>query len=186
LGGLIQGIDGDLYGTTEAGGASGFGTVFKMTLNGTLTTLHRFAGTDGANPWAGLIQATNGYLYGTTFAGGASSNCSGGCGTVFGITPKGVFTTLHSFIATDGFQPTAALVEANNGLLYGTTSDGGPPILNSFSYGTVFQMTSKGALAMIGFFIQRWNARHVALCRTDSSHRRGPLRDNIRGTVVDF
>jgi uncharacterized repeat protein (TIGR03803 family) len=70
--GLVQGTDGNFYGTTTQGGADGgYGTVFKITLSGTLATLHSFYGVDGADPIAGLVQATNGMLYGTTFSGGS-------------------------------------------------------------------------------------------------------------------
>ena len=76
----------------------------------TFTTLFSFNGTDGANSYAGLVQATDGNLYGTTYNGGTSSACgtSRGCGTVFKITPGGTLTTLHSFDATDGADPSAA------------------------------------------------------------------------------
>lgn len=77
---LVQATDGNLYGTTSAGGANGDGTVFQITRTGTLTTLHSFDGTDGATPYAGLFQATNGILYGATSGGGAN-----GDGTVFSL-----------------------------------------------------------------------------------------------------
>jgi uncharacterized repeat protein (TIGR03803 family) len=68
---LVQGFDGSLYGTTTSGGGNNDGTVFKVTPEGTLTTLHSFGdGTDGLYPYAGLVQATNGKLYGTTTEGG--------------------------------------------------------------------------------------------------------------------
>ena len=75
--GLVQGPDGNFYGTTQAGGASanctnGCGTVFKITAAGTLTTLHSFDGTDGSGPEGGLVLATDGNFYGTTYAGGAA------------------------------------------------------------------------------------------------------------------
>jgi uncharacterized repeat protein (TIGR03803 family) len=83
----MQGTDGSLYGTTFAGGTNGYGTVFKITLGGALTTLYSFCSmancTDGSYPTAGLVQATDGNFYGTTANGGSSSNCHGGCGTVF-------------------------------------------------------------------------------------------------------
>src|ERR1039458_4365214 len=80
LAGLVQATNGDLYGTASAGGANVYGTVFKITTSGTLTTLHSFDNTDGSYPDAGLVQATNGDLYGTASAGGANVY-----GTVFKI-----------------------------------------------------------------------------------------------------
>ncbi len=82
---LIQGTDGNFYGTTAYGGSTpNWGTVFKMTPNGEIRTLHQFELTDGAFVYAGLIQAPNGVLYGDTFGGGSSTACGTyGCGTVF-------------------------------------------------------------------------------------------------------
>ena len=74
-GALVQATNGDLYGTTQTGGANGDGTVFKITPSGKLTTLHSFAGPDGAGP-NGLIQAADGNFYGTTSGGGASGDGS--------------------------------------------------------------------------------------------------------------
>src|SRR5437667_2523939 len=91
--GLIQATDGNLYGTTEFGGAFFNGTVFKMTLGGVFTRLHSFAaGADGLKPLSALVQGVDGNFYGTTDAGG-----SGNSGTVFKITPAGATTILHSF-----------------------------------------------------------------------------------------
>ena len=153
---LIQATNGDLYGTTRFGGAGGSGTVFKITPSGTLTTVHSFDGTDGQQPQAGLIQATNGYLYGTTVGGGRNSCIATGygdvgCGTVFKITPSGTLTTIHSFCSQsgcpDGETPEAALVQATDGDLYGTTSYGG-----ANGYGTVFKITPSGKLTTLHSF----------------------------------
>ena len=100
---LVQGFDGNFYGTTFEGGAHGLGTAFKMTPGGKLITFYSFCGEascapDGAYPEAGLVQATNGNLYGTTYGGGANGNF----GTVFQITAGGKLTTLLSFDKTDG------------------------------------------------------------------------------------
>jgi uncharacterized repeat protein (TIGR03803 family) len=114
--GLVQAADGELYGTTAGGGADNYGTVFKITPSGTLTTLYSFCSqpandvcTDGAVPEAGLVQAADGNFYGTTEYGGAHSS-----GTVFRITPSGTLTTLYSFCSqsfcTDGYGPVAGLV----------------------------------------------------------------------------
>jgi uncharacterized repeat protein (TIGR03803 family) len=147
FGSLVQATNGYLYGATYEGGANSYGTIFKITPGGVLTTLHSFDSTDGANASSGLIQATNGYLYGTTYQGGASSVCPDGCGTIFKITPAGVFTTVHSFDEKDGTYPYAALIQATNGLLYGSTTSGG-----SFGYGTIFQITPAGALTTLVSF----------------------------------
>ena len=131
--GLVQATDGNFYGTTygtRENCQQGCGTVFKLTPQGTLTTLHSFSGGDGANPWAGLVQATDGNFYGTTFYGGTQ-----GFGTVFKITPSGTLTTLHSFDGSDGAYPEAGLVQATDGNFYGTTG-----------WGTVFKITPSGTL----------------------------------------
>jgi uncharacterized repeat protein (TIGR03803 family) len=121
LAGLIQAANGELYGTTTGGGANGQGTVFKITPDGTLTTLYSFCSlsgcADGLEPFAGLVQAPSGDFYGTTLGGGAS-----GVGTIFKMTPSGTLTTLHSFNGGDGAEPTAPLVQATNGDFYGTTT----------------------------------------------------------------
>ena len=145
--GLVQGSDGNFYGTTPSGGN---GTVFKITPSGTLTTLHNFDGTDGHNPQAGLIKATDGNFYGTTYSGGTSKYCSGGCGTVFKMTPSGSLTTLHSFSGTDGYNVAVGLVEGTDGNLYGTTVNGGAQ-----NVGVVYKITLSGTLTVLYSFCSR-------------------------------
>lgn len=140
--GLVQGADGNFYGTTSAGGTNNDGTVFKITSAGTLTTLYSFAGTDGSTPKGALVQASNGNFYGTTSLGGANS-----LGTVFQITPGGTLTTLYSFAGPDGASPGTGLIQANDGNFYGTTKSGG-----TNNDGTIFQITPGGALTTLHSF----------------------------------
>jgi uncharacterized repeat protein (TIGR03803 family) len=89
---LLQATDGNFYGTTYSAGAFGDGTVFQITTNGVLTTLHSFSGADGANPWAGLVQGRDGNLYGTTYQGGTDDG-----GVVFRVViPPGLISYAQS------------------------------------------------------------------------------------------
>jgi uncharacterized repeat protein (TIGR03803 family) len=142
--GLVQATNEDFYGTTVYGGANGFGTVFKITASGALTTLYSFCAvgsypncTDGAWPYAGLVQATNGDFYGTTSSGGAAKD-----GTLFKITPSGTLKTLYNFDSPGG--PHAALVQGTDGNLYGTAGSGGT--------GTAFKITLGGTLTTLYTF----------------------------------
>jgi uncharacterized repeat protein (TIGR03803 family) len=144
---LVQGTDGNFYGTTYLGGANDQGTIFKLSASGAFTTLHSFDGTDGSEPLAGVVQAANGDFYGTTYLGGSKNE-----GTVFKITPTGTFTTLHSFCSqtgcADGENPFAVLVLGTDGNLYGTTLGGG----GGKGFGTVFKITPSGTLTTLHSF----------------------------------
>jgi len=146
--GLVQGSDGNLYGTTYSGGntnlnsGGGYGTVFRISLSGTLTNLYSFSGSDGELPASGLIQGTDGNFYGTTEYGGTNS-CN--CGTVFRISSSGTLTTLYEFEGDDGRSPKyAPLVQGSDGRFYGTTWDGG-----TNGAGTIFQISSTGTLTTL-------------------------------------
>jgi uncharacterized repeat protein (TIGR03803 family) len=118
---LIKATDGNLYGTTETGGTVGFGTIYKITPNGVLTTLHSFAITDGSDPNSALVQANDGNFYGTTYAGGNIN-----VGTAFKITREGTLTTLLNFGSeTMGSSYPSGLIQATDGNFYGTTQTGG-------------------------------------------------------------
>ena len=217
---LVQGLDGNFYGTSVAGGSNRGGTAFGITPAGTLTTVRNFcvgqqltcselgavpytplllaengsfygtlftAGvtdavggtivrisptlgttklanicpqsscTNGANPRSGLIQAVDGNFYGTTSAGAnINTACSGGCGTIFKITPSGTVTNLHSFCSlsncADGSVPRNELVQGNDGSIYGTTSLGG-----ANGSGTVFKLASNGTLLTLHSFCHDTN-----------------------------
>lgn len=162
--GLIQGKNGNLYGTTGGGGITapdgeGAGTIFEITPTGTLTTIYRFCSqinsqgicADGQSPNGRLVQGANGNFYGTTIGGGANNSA----GTVFEITPTGKLTTLHNFCSQrnsagycmDGQAPYAGLVKGSNGNFYGTTGNGG-----SRGYGSVFEITPAGKLSSLYSF----------------------------------
>lgn len=131
---LFQGTDGNLYGTTASGGASGGGTVFTQTPKGTLTTLYSFCFTndcaEGSEPEF-LMEASDGNLYGTTYVGGANSE-----GTIFQLTLSGNLTTLHPFAGADGAQP-VGIIQDTDGNFYGTTENGG-----SSDDGTLFRLST--------------------------------------------
>jgi len=148
LGGLVQGSDGNLYGTASGSGANSAGTAFKITTSGTFTLLHTFdLYTDGAGPSGTLVQASDGNFYGTTSEGGASN-----AGTVFKMTPSGTLTALYTFCSqpncTDGTQPYAGLVQGRDGNFYGTTYLGG----NAYNAGTAFAITPSGSLSTLYTF----------------------------------
>jgi uncharacterized repeat protein (TIGR03803 family) len=151
---LVEGANSNFYGTTMLGGADNGGTVFEMTYAGKLATLVSFDGANGWVPVAAMVQGINGNLYGTTDSGGdLSSNYGGGFGTVFEVTYAGELSTLVSFNGENGQYPASALVLDTNGILYGTTPYGGELSLNSGSgFGTVFRMSSSGALASLVSF----------------------------------
>ena len=151
---LVQGLDGNFYGTTDEGpAASSYGTIFMVTPTGVLTTLYSFSGTDGANPTATLVLGTDGNFYGTTFQGG-NLTCGGGfgCGTVFQYTPGGTLTSLHSFDRTDGGFPSSGLVQATDGNFYGTTTQAGDYHACPVGCGTLFKITASGTLTTVHNF----------------------------------
>jgi uncharacterized repeat protein (TIGR03803 family) len=170
--GLVQGTDGNFYGTTSKGGSNQVGTVFRMTPSGHMTALYSFCShlncADGSSPQAGLVQGNDGNFYGTTYMGGADPNCSYagvGCGTIFQITPAGNLTTLHSFCliagCSDGAFPLEALVQATNGAFYGTTPGG---VVFSLSVGLGPFVSANPPFGRVG--------RHITL-----------LGNNLRGTT---
>ena len=151
---LAQDASGNFFGTATSGGTHGpfqaYGTFFKLTSGGTLTTLYSFCAqggcADGANPNGGVILASNGSLYGTTVSGGTKSS-----GSVFKVTTGGTLTTLYNFCSLvncgDGSQPSAGLIQAKDGSFYGTTNAGG-----TNSMGTVFKITSSGTFKTLYHF----------------------------------
>ena len=158
LSGLVLGSDGNFYGTTSSGGSTssttppqkGQGTVFKMTSDASVTILHSFGdgsiARDGARPVSPLTVGSDGTLYGTTAAGGAIGN-----GAVFKVSTSGALTILHSFgddsVSNDGALPASGLVLGTDGILYGTTREGG-----AAGHGTVFSMSTAGHVTILHSF----------------------------------
>src|SRR5208283_467338 len=148
---LVEGKDGNFYGTTSYGGAYGSGNVFELNPDGAETNLYSFTGgDDGDLPVARLVQGNDGYFYGTTSYGGRFGN-----GTVFKINGGGAFTSLYEFGEVinafygpeDGAYPQAGLVQGGDGYFYGTTAYGG-----TYDNGTVFKVGSQGGLTSLDSF----------------------------------
>jgi uncharacterized repeat protein (TIGR03803 family) len=145
---LIQAADGSLYGTASKGGANNCGTIFKLTTSGELLWYYSFpCQPGGANPVGPLTQADDGNFYGTTQLGG-----SVGVGTVFSLDQSGTVTVLYSFQSfavspADGSNPFGGLVQATDGMLYGTTNAAG-----SNNLGTLYQITTTGMYKQIFSF----------------------------------
>lgn len=151
--GLIRDSAGNLYGTTEFGGnpscpqgeGHGCGTVFKLDSACNLTTLHSFAGPEGASPMCALLRDSTGNLYGTA-SGGAFSG-----GVLFKLSPSGKLTVIHNFgHSHDGSGPVAGVIRDSAGNFYGTTTGGG----SSF-FGTVYKVTSTGKETVLHSFTNR-------------------------------
>lgn len=148
--GLTVAKNGDLYGATSFGGAHGFGTVFKLTPDGTKTILYSFAGsTDAASPSSTPILDNRGNIYGTGKFGGGSCNC----GAVYEVTRNGKETLLHSFAGgNDGFSPGYGLTRDGGGNLYGATTEGGSGSCNGYGCGTIFKLASDGTETILFVF----------------------------------
>lgn len=128
-GDLLQGDDGRFYGGTAHDGRGGRGTVFAITADGALTTLHAFNGGDGTGPIGALVQGSDGYLYGAS-GGGLYLSHSGGSseqGTLFRLSTSGWLMTLHLFAPEEGTSPATAPIFGSDGRLYGTTDFFGSP-----------------------------------------------------------
>ena len=134
---LIEGSDGNLYGTTLIEGRFGAGTIFTIDPSGVLTTLHHFSERDGSAPVA-LIQAADGRFYGTTEFGGSSN-----LGTVFRLEPTGGVTTLYSFSDEDGTSQPTMLVQGSSGTIFGVTRG---------QFSTVFRLNPGGGITPLHRF----------------------------------
>lgn len=160
--GLVQGPDGNFYGTAFSGGKGNYGVVFQLTSAGAVSTIYQFNGPDASGPGAPLVVGSDGNLYGTSYSGGDHSQ-----GTIFKITVNGggsaggtclagsgasqssggPIVQLHSFGCVDGTNPSGALTQGADGNFYGTTERGG-----SLDQGTIFKITPAGVLTTLHTF----------------------------------
>jgi len=140
---FAQGRDGNLYSTTQRGGATDEGTVFQLTPSGAMKVLHSFAQATGHEPVSGLTLGSDGNLYGTTGNGGTLND-----GVVYKISTSGIYTVLHNFDANngEGFDSEAPPIQGNDGNFYGTVKQTG------IGFGAIYKMTPPGALTRIYFF----------------------------------
>jgi uncharacterized repeat protein (TIGR03803 family) len=187
--GLVRDAAGNLYGTTQVGGASDSGTVFKLSKAGKETVLYNFCSeqncVDGAGPWAGLVRDAAGNLYGTT-VGGGDPTCNApweGCGVVFMLDKTGKQTVLYSFAGPpDGLSPLAGLIRDEAGNLYGTTIRGGDlKCANDLGCGTVFMLDKTGKETVLHNFCSLHN------CTDGASPVAGLVRDakgSLYGTTA--
>lgn len=203
-GALIQDTDGTFYGATGNGGTNGgFGTIFRMTSDGSLTTLVSLTGSAGAFLGSGpnqLIKASDGNFYGTTFAGGTPDSSNTTYGTIFRVSSNGNFTTLISFTGTNppylGANPNP-LIQGLDGNLYGTTFSGGSTDhfnthgsgAYAFGYGTIFQVSTNGAFKTLALLTGTSGAfpgrnPHAALLQTSDRSLYGTSENG--GTNGDY
>ena len=187
MGEMVEGRDGNFYGTTREGGEDSMGTVFKITPTGTLTALHSFKKSqeEGNYPESGLIEGKDGAFYGTTTQGGGAVPGKGwvGSGTAFKITPAGEFTVLHRFPEKegDGKTPSGGLVEGSDGDFYGTTESGGEAQGHSrwLGVGTIYEIGNGGTYSLLHGFLINEGGRKPAAALTR-------VRDgNFYGTTME-
>jgi len=141
VGSLVKGDDGNFYGLTGGGGTyDGYGTIFRVTPKGDVTVLHHFNySTDGGYPRGSLVKGTDGNFYGLTNAGGLNTY-----GTIFKITPSGMFTVIRNFDYSTGAKPNGTLTLGKDGHFYGITYNGG-----ANGAGAIFKITTNGTYTVL-------------------------------------
>jgi uncharacterized repeat protein (TIGR03803 family) len=192
--GLVQAADGSFYGSTYWGGlaspanSQGCGTIFKITTNGTFTTLAWFNGTNGANPEPPLVQGPDGNFYGTTDSGGPYTNLNTakgvevtGFGSVFKMTPDGTLTTLAFFNPTNAGGGVSGLLPGRDGRFYGATMRGG-----DYNSGTLFGVTPEGTLATVVSFNPAMGGNPSSLALATDGNFYGLLRNSGSATSLPY
>ena len=171
---LVEGSDGNYYGTTQYGGPNNTGTIYKITPAGVLTTIYSFSkcdastnykNADGVLPFGALVQGSDGNLYGTTESGGTNEY-----GTFFKITPSGVLTSLYAFGGSSGEFPKYSVALGPDGNFYGATENGG-----TYDNGTLFKITPSGSLTTLYTFSSDYNSYTKASGNADGSEVSGVL-----------
>jgi uncharacterized repeat protein (TIGR03803 family) len=143
---VVRGSDGNFYGTTAENGATGKGSIYRVTPKGEITTIYSFTGgVDGVSPSSSLAKGPDGNFYGTT----SFNHDNTTYGTIYKVTPAGVLTTLHTFTGPDGQFPSTELVLGNDGKFYGTLHTG---TSGGASDGAVYSITTAGAYKIIYSF----------------------------------
>jgi uncharacterized repeat protein (TIGR03803 family) len=191
---VVQGTDGNFYGTTETDGSNGAGTVYQLSASGTFNPLYSFSGgDDGGNPYAGLVTGTDGLFYGTTSQGGVNAGNTA-FGTIFTISSTGSFNTIASFNSNaDGATPHAPLLLGADGNFYGAAIAGG-----ANGDGTIFSVTPGGSFnwvhsmnggtdgaAPYAALIQGTNGAFYGTAETDGSNGHGTVFEvTASGTVA--
>ncbi len=186
--GLVQGADGSLYGVTLFGGTgyaannpnSGFGTIFKFSTNGSLSTLVSFNGMNGAQPEAAPVFAADGNLYGTTDCGGTDTNLNNtslgftfiGQGTIYKLTPDGTFTSLASFDTNNGGGGISALMPQRDASFFGSTFRGG-----ASGYGSVFKLTGGSNITTVASFSSAFGGNPTAFMQASDGNFYGVYRN---------
>jgi len=195
MGGLVQGVDRALYGTTSSGGASDYGTVFKVTTNGALVWSVSFDGTNGHMQSQGLsvgqmISGRDGFLYGVTYYGGSKLDNfhQRQLGTVYKMNPtNGNFVWSFTFNGTNGCYG-YSLTQAADGNLYGTTATGGIGYDGQagVGYGTVFRITTGGALTPLFLFGNTNGARPHSVTQGTDGDLYGTTESDISFNSTAF
>jgi uncharacterized repeat protein (TIGR03803 family) len=156
---LTFGLDGNLYGTSQEDGTNGDGDVFQATTNGGIATFSSFGGpVAGYQPSQGVTLGPDGNFYGTTHNGGTNNN---NLGTAYQITPAGAIATLVSFNSTNGAYPATSLTLGSDGVLYGSTQNGGTNGPNDYFGGTLFRLTTNGAFTPLYSFAGPSNTNYT-------------------------